>query len=141
MGSVSATHAFIHQQRPGKWVGASTYDLHSDGSGICHVSAKRPMLTTRPGEGIWQFPADSHLVSFLHHRGIAYDVLTDEHLHEEGVSCLSPYRCVITGTHPEYYSSAMLRGINEFTHSGGRLVYLVSIFATVNDCVLPHTQR
>ena len=69
------------------------------------------------------------LVSFLHHRGIAYDVLTDEHLHEEGVSCLSPDRCVITGTHPEYYSSAMLRGINEFTHSGGRLVYLVSMFA------------
>ena len=57
-------------------------------------------------------------------KGIAHDITTDEHLHREGVSALSGYKCLITGTHPEYYSSAMMVGIREFTRTGGRLLYL-----------------
>jgi hypothetical protein len=29
-----------------------------------------------------QFPADSHIVSFLHHTGIECDIITDEQLHQ-----------------------------------------------------------
>jgi hypothetical protein len=50
---------------------------------VMHATNLRPHLMMRPGEGLWQFPADSHLSSFLHARGIAHDVTTDEHLHRE----------------------------------------------------------
>lgn len=121
LGGIGATFSFL-QQHPE--FGLSTYDSHKDGSGVSYVSTLRPQLMMRPGEGLWQFPADSHLVSFLHAHGIRHDIVTDEHLHTEGVEALSCYRCVITGTHPEYYSSSMMVGIREFTRSGGRLLYL-----------------
>eukprot|EP01052_Picozoa_sp_SAG31_P020082 SAG31_NODE_1493_length_8110_cov_1.991020_6_plen_327_part_00 len=120
LGGVSATFCFLHSHPA---LGLSTYDLHKDGSGVAHVSTLRPQLMMRPGEGLWQFPADSHIVSFLHHAGIDHDIITDEHLHADGAASLE-YRCVVTGTHPEYFSSRMLRGITEFTHNGGRLAYL-----------------
>ena len=66
---------------------------------------------------------DSHIVSFMHQAGIAHDIITDEHLHREGVAALAPYKCIVSGTHPEYYSSAMLLGLREFTRTGGRLLY------------------
>ncbi|NJO31867.1 MAG: hypothetical protein HC869_00745 [Rhodospirillales bacterium] len=56
--------------------------------------------------------------------GIDYDVVTDDVLHEEGASLLSPYRCIVTGTHPEYHSVQMLDGIDAWLGTGGRLVYL-----------------
>ena len=81
MGSISATQAWIHSQTPGRlWVGVSTYDLHHDGSGVCHVSALRPLLTNRPAEGLWQFPADSHVVSFLHAKGVSTFTHTHTHM-------------------------------------------------------------
>ncbi len=55
-------------------LGNSCYDLHSDGSGVCYSSARRPIVDFRPkhrnpGVAIWQFPADLHLVDWLQARG------------------------------------------------------------------------
>ena len=105
MGGIGATFAFLHQHPE---YGLSTYDSHKDGSGVSYVSTLRPQLMMRPGEGLWQFPADSHLVSFLHAHGIDHDIITDEHLHNEGVDALSDYRCIITGTHPECACDAIV---------------------------------
>ena len=113
--------------------GASLYDLHSDGSGVCYSSRLRPILNMRPkysswvggsGSGLWQFNADTHLTDWLEHEGFAFDVITDEDLHEEGLDALSAYRVVVTGTHPEYYSTAMWDGLKAWLDRGGRLVYV-----------------
>jgi len=53
-----------------------------------------------------------------------YDVLTDEDLHRDGVAALEPYKCVITGTHPEYYSERMLDATEDFVAGGGRYIYM-----------------
>ena len=114
--------------------GLSFYDTHSDGSGVCHSSRLRPILNMRPGytnawigEGgsaPWQFNADLHIVDWLDAIGEAVDVITDEDLHAEGLGLLSRYRVVLTGTHPEYHSTAMLDAIEAWLRRGGRLMYL-----------------
>jgi len=49
-------------------LGLSTYDLHSDGSGVCYSSRLRPIPNFRPkyrhGEvvGLWGFGADLDLI-------------------------------------------------------------------------------
>jgi N,N-dimethylformamidase len=113
--------------------GGSTYDTHSDGSGICHSSRLRPILNMRPGTGswlggsgsaLWQFAADTHVIDWLTQTGIPFDVLTDEDLHAGGAQALAPYRVVVTGTHPEYTSQRMRDAYEAHTHAGGRLMYL-----------------
>ena len=90
-------------------LGSSMYDSHEDGSGICYGSRHRPMLTIRPKRRqLWNLNADSHITDWLEAKGYAYDVITDEDLHREGVGLLAPYRVVITGSHPEYDSREML---------------------------------
>ncbi|MCW2581098.1 MAG: N,N-dimethylformamidase [Blastococcus sp.] len=113
--------------------GGSTYDTHSDGSGICHSSRLRPILNMRPGTGswlggsgsaLWQFAADTHVIDWLTQTGVPFDVLTDEDLHAGGEQALAPYRVVVTGTHPEYTSQRMRDAYEAHTHAGGRLMYL-----------------
>ncbi|MCW2499001.1 MAG: N,N-dimethylformamidase [Frankiales bacterium] len=113
--------------------GGSTYDTHSDGSGICHSSRLRPILNMRPqyaswlggsGSALWQFAADTHITDWLASTGTRFDVLTDEDLHADGAEALAPYRVVITGTHPEYTSQRMRDAYESHTRSGGRLMYL-----------------
>ena len=104
--------------------GLSVYDEHNDGSGVCHSSFLRPILNMRPHADLWQFNADTHLTDWLEKKGIPYDVITDDDLHAEGLDCLRPYRCVMTGTHPEYYSKEMLDAVQAFTNGGGRLMYM-----------------
>jgi N,N-dimethylformamidase len=115
--------------------GLSTYNYHTDGSGICHASWLRPMLNVRSGyitypdpsiraSGLRHYPADSHLIAWLEQQGIAYDVITDVELDAEGVALLGPYRAVTTGTHPEYHTAAMLDALETYRDNGGRLMYL-----------------
>ncbi len=59
----------------------------------------------------------------LRRSGIDYDVITDDVLHEEGANLLNPYRCIVTGSHPEYHTARMLDGIEGWLGAGGRLVY------------------
>jgi N,N-dimethylformamidase len=71
-----------------------------------------------------QFNADLHLVDWLEAKRFEYDVITDEDLHHEGAALLSPYKVVLTGSHPEYWSLAMLEGLQAYLEGGGRLMYL-----------------
>ncbi|MBV9354910.1 MAG: LamG domain-containing protein [Chloroflexi bacterium] len=110
-------------------LGNSCYDVHSDGSGVCYSSARRPIVDMRPRHrnasvGMWQFPADLHLVDWLQARGFRYDVVTDEDLDREGAELVRPYQVVVTGSHPEYYSTRMLDALEGYVQGGGRLMYM-----------------
>jgi N,N-dimethylformamidase len=115
------TDLFLHQRRE---LGLSTYDRHRDGSGSCYSSRLRPMLNMRPKRKIWNFNADLHIVDWLAAVGQPCDVITDEDLHREGPALLSSYNTVMTGSHPEYASAAMLDAIEEYLSEGGRLMYM-----------------
>ena len=110
---------------------SSLYDRHTDGSGVCYSSRSRPILTMRPKYAATilngsphQFNADLHLVDWLEALRHPSDVITDEDLHHEGEDLLSPYKVVLTGTHPEYWSEQMLAGLESYLNHGGRLMYL-----------------
>ena len=115
------TDLFLKERRD---LGVSLYDRHRDGSGSCYSSAKRPILNMRPKRRIWNFNADLHIVDWLEESGIDYDIVTDDVLHEEGAELLDPYRCILTGSHPEYHTAQMLNAIETWLSGGGRLVYL-----------------
>ena len=115
------TDLFLKERRD---IGISLYDRHRDGSGSCYSSARRPILNMRPKRRIWNFNADLHVIDWLEESGISYDIITDDVLHEEGVSLLSTYRCIMTGSHPEYHTAAMLDAIEGWLGAGGRLMYL-----------------
>ncbi len=106
------------------------YDRHRDESGVCFSSRLRPVVNMRPhswlprAECAHQLSADLHLVDWLHEKGFAVDVLTDEDLNEEGAELLSPYRAVLTGSHPEYLTESMLDSLEGYLDDGGRLMYL-----------------
>ena len=109
--------------------GYSTYDTHLDGSGVCYSSRLRPILDMRPDSHIgqdarWNFVADTHIIDWLEAGGYAYDVITDEDLHDEGLALIAPYRVLISGTHPEYTSLAMWQALHAYRDRGGRLMYL-----------------
>jgi N,N-dimethylformamidase len=63
-------------------------------------------------------------VSWLEHAGHSYDVFTDSDLHRSGVTLLSDYRCILLGSHPEYWTFPMLRALRGYLEAGGRAVYL-----------------
>ena len=114
-------------------LGLCFYDLHSDGSGVHYSSRLRPVMDLQPkfvaklggaGSNVWQFNADTHILGWLETLGVDFDVVTDEDLHAEGAACLEGCRVLLTGTHPEYHSSAMLDALDEFGARGGRLMYL-----------------
>ena len=130
---VEAWGAYPHNPDDYPIYGRSTYNKHPDGSGIAFSSRLRPILTMRPGfltfndargSGLRHYPADTHLLAWLEAKGIAFDVITDEDLHEEGVGLLAPYRVVMTGSHPEYHTLQTLDALADYTRDGGRLMYL-----------------
>jgi N,N-dimethylformamidase len=113
--------------------GWSTYNRHPDGTGISLSSLRRPILNLRPGfltfndqkgSGLRHFSADSHLTDWLEVNGHDFDVITDHDLHREGVGLLEGYRCVLTGSHPEYHTPQTLDALGDFVATGGRLCYL-----------------
>lgn len=119
--AINPTGLFLHEH----WeYGCSLYDRHTDGSGVCYSSRFRPILNMRPKERLWQFPADTHIIDWLEEKGIVFDIITDDDLNAEGEALLKPYRCVITGTHPEYSSAQMLDAFISFQKFGGRFIYL-----------------
>ncbi|MBX9606997.1 MAG: hypothetical protein K2Y51_12295 [Gammaproteobacteria bacterium] len=109
--------------------GMSTYDYHVDGRGVQYSSWRRPILNMRPDYrhefgAVWQFPADLHLVDWLHAKGFAFDVLTDHDVHQEGAALLCHYAVVISPSHAEYSSAQMLDAYEQYLADGGRGVYL-----------------
>lgn len=137
----AAWGAYPHNPKDHPELGLSTYNLHRDGSGICHASHLRPLLTLRPGyitfgpnpdqaggshegSGLRHFQADSHLLSWLNAKGIPCDLVTDHDLHREGVAALEGYQAVLTGTHPEYHTVETLDALQTYRDTGGRFGYL-----------------
>lgn len=119
-GATDATSLFLHEHPE---FGCSLYDRHTDGSGVCYSSRLRPILNMRPKERLWQLPADTHVIDWLEEMGIPFDVITEDDLDAEGEALLSRYRCVMTGTHPEYPSLRMLDAFAAFQDQGGRFIY------------------
>ena len=111
-------------------LGSSVYDTHPDGTGICYSSRLRPIVTMRPQFKLFingcprHFSADLFLIEWLEQNAFKYDVAIDEDVHREGVEALKNYKVVITGSHPEYWTSQMLRALTEYLAGGGRLMYL-----------------
>jgi N,N-dimethylformamidase len=105
-------------------VGSSLYEYHSDGSGVHYSSRLRPIVNMKPHCIPWSFTADTNITAWLEAVDEPFDVVTDEDLHREGLELLRDYRVVITGTHPEYYSTQMLDGLTDWLATGGRLMYM-----------------
>ncbi|HEY8525174.1 MAG TPA: N,N-dimethylformamidase beta subunit family domain-containing protein [Acidimicrobiales bacterium] len=121
----------------------SLYDRHADGSGVAYASWLRPIVDMRPGHVMrrgtftggptWgppygelphQLSADLDVLRWLHHEGQAVDVVTDLDVHREGAALLQRYRVVVSGTHAEYWSAAMLDALDAYLGAGGRYLYL-----------------
>jgi N,N-dimethylformamidase len=114
-------------------LGGSLYDRHLDGSGVAYTSRLRPNLNCAPcyhswlgghGSALYQYNADTHIFDWLDTQGIDYDVITDEDLHADGLDLIRDYRVILTGTHPEYHSTAMWDAMKAWLDRGGRLMYL-----------------
>ncbi|CAN5497336.1 large subunit of N,N-dimethylformamidase [soil metagenome] len=126
------------------------YHEHRDGSAVLYSSGHRPITNLRPGSTFdilgeagapHQFNADLYLVDWLTAKGFAFDVATDEDLAREGAGLLQQYRAVLTGSHPEYWSAAMLNGLETYLGDGGRLLYLGGnglMWTTTFDPQRPH---
>jgi N,N-dimethylformamidase len=127
------------QVRPGlldRWLarhpeyGFSVYDRHGDGSGVNYSSLRRPIPNIRPDYLHWVLPEPRHLggdlflVDWLDRTGIAYDVACDHDLDDEGFALLEPYSVILTGSHPEYYTKAMLDALEQHLDRSGRVMYL-----------------
>ena len=126
-------NAYPHNPKDHKEYGLSTYNFHTDGSGICHASMLRPLLSLKngyltffdkKGSGLRHLQADTHLVDWLNNKNIDVDFITDEDLHENGKQTLKDYKVLITSSHPEYHTKESLDSISNFSHTGGHLIYL-----------------
>lgn len=118
--AVDPSALYLHEHPE---LGCSLYDEHSDGSGVCYSSRLRPILNMQPKEKLWQFAADTHITDWLEAKGIDYDVITEDDLDRFGYELLRPYKCVMTGTHPEYPSLNMQNAYETFKNEGGRFIY------------------
>jgi N,N-dimethylformamidase len=128
-------------------LGASVYDRHADGSGVMYSSRMRPVVTMRSGTIEYataaprHFAADLYLIEWLERVGLPYHVATDEDLHREGRDLLAPYRVVLTGGHPEYWTTPMLDALEGYLAGGGRVMYLGGngfYWVTAMDAARPH---
>ncbi len=119
--TLEQTEVFI-QENPE--LGLSTYDNHSDGSGVRYASRLRPVINMSVKTPLWSFNADTHVMDWLESQGIDYDVITDEDIHNEGAALLDNYDAVVTGAHPEYFTTPMWDGLRTYLARKGRLAYL-----------------
>ena len=128
-------NAYPHNPSDHPVYGWSTYNNHTDKSGIAIASWHRPMLNLRigyltypypeiRGSGLRHYPADTHLTAWLEDKGYDYDIITDWELHTEGVEILKDYRVVTTGSHPEYHTRETLDALRDYRDQGGRFMYL-----------------
>ena len=100
------------------------YNNHIDGTYFSYGSRMRPDLHMKPTGYIYNFPADTHIISFLENEGIAYDIISDELVDAEGGDVLNRYRTVISSTHHEYVTSQMVDDVSAYSAQGGRFVYI-----------------
>lgn len=108
----------------------SLYDTHSDLSGVSLTSSRRPRATLRDdyhyplSNSPHLLPVDLQLLKFCGRHGLDVDLLTDHDLDAEGVAAIKQYQLLLTGSHPEYWSSNMMKGLETYVQSGGSVGYL-----------------
>jgi N,N-dimethylformamidase len=119
--ALSRDDVYLQEHRE---LGLSTYDTHSDGSGWCYSSAKRPIINMRPRGATFNYGNDTHIIDWLEQIGQDYDIIVDDDIHLHGAQALTLYRCVITGSHPEYFSRSMIEAFDSYQRGGGRHIYL-----------------
>jgi len=133
--SAPAWGALSHTPTDHAEYGLSIYNYHLDGSGISMASMRRPMIDKRVNQvqmagieehesGVYWLTADTYILDLLDRKGIAVEVLTDHDIHAEGAAALAPYRCVLTGQHPEYHSVETWDAIAGYIDGGGRFMYM-----------------
>lgn len=104
--------------------GRSHYERYADGSPVMLSSRMRPLVSMRFGTRPWGLVPDGWLLTWLRSEVGQVDILTDEDLDREGLDALYGHRVIVTGNHPEYYSTAMLDALEAFCDRGGRMLYL-----------------
>lgn len=104
--------------------GLSCYEHHADGHGVANSSHRRPVLNMKPKGGVWSFTADTNVTAWLSKTNEAHDVITDDLVHEIGAGILDHYRVIVTGTHPEYWTTPMLDALEDWLARGGRLMVM-----------------
>ena len=104
--------------------GLSCYEIHADGHGVATSSHHRPVMNLKPKGGVWSFTADTNIVAWLDRSEVPHDVITDDALHDRGRELLDRYRVIVTGTHPEYWTTPMLDALDGWLSRGGRLMVM-----------------
>lgn len=109
--------------------GLCIYDGHADGSMVYYATRRRPTRSHHPSAGFENWgshnsTANLYLVDWLEHEAHEYDLQTDEDVHREGAELLCAYRCVIVGSHPEYWTERVLDALATYLRAGGRVLYL-----------------
>ena len=123
----NAIDTFI-AQRPD--LGASLYNRHADGSGVCYATRLRPVMTFSSDYHWWGTGGPRHLstdillLRWLRREGHRFDIVTDEDVDTHGAGLLASYKVVITGSHPEYVSAKWLSALEDWLSGEGRLMYL-----------------
>lgn len=112
---------FLNEHRE---IGLSLYDRHSDGSGVHFSSRLRPIFSMRLRQSLWSLNIDTLLIDWLEAEGRDYDLITDEDIHVHGEDLLAQYSVLVTGAHPEYWTTRMLDALQHYTRHGGNLMYL-----------------
>ncbi|RDH81859.1 MAG: hypothetical protein DIZ78_15515 [endosymbiont of Escarpia spicata] len=100
------------------------YTLHLDGTFFVYGTRLRPDIHMKPGGLMYNFPLDTHLTSFLEHKGIDYDIITEEQVDAEGLELLKQYQVVVNSSHPEYVTPGMFDNVADYTEQGGRFMYM-----------------
>jgi N,N-dimethylformamidase len=104
------------------------YDTHSDGTIVYYCTRRKPSRYFDPRRGFehWgahTLTADLSLIDWLEAKDVEYDTYADQHLHS-GALRLADYRCLLLGSHPEYWTWPMQEALREYLDAGGRLVYV-----------------
>ncbi|HQZ32876.1 MAG TPA: hypothetical protein PK020_00555 [Ilumatobacteraceae bacterium] len=105
-------------------LGKSTYDVHRDGSPVIYSSMSRPVTNFRPTGRMYKLCLDLMMIDWLDAMGYHYDIVSDDDIDLEGVAAISPYRVLLTASHPEYISRRQLDAFEAHLDGGGSLMYL-----------------
>lgn len=111
-------------------IGGSLYDVHSDNSGWSYSSPLRPILNYRHDwksnyrDAYRHLCADLYVLGWLDKLGIPYEITTDHVVNKRGADILGKYDVVLTGTHPEYISGAIIDAHESYLGGGGSVLYL-----------------
>ena len=113
--------------------GNSLYHSHTDGSPNYYVSRRRPTRTHTPVTGFEQrgahkITSNLYLVDWMEQSSLDYEVIADDDLHFRGADALGGCRCLVLGSHPEYWSPQMLDGLITYLAGGGRVLYMGAEF-------------